>query len=72
MGKQSGSLNDLGSLLIARNLMLASAESCTGGLLGHLITNNPGSSDYYLGGMVTYSNEAKEKFLGVKSATLET
>lgn len=58
--------------MIARNLMLASAESCTGGLLGHMITNSPGSSDYYLGGMVTYSNEAKEKFLGVKSTTLET
>lgn len=51
--------------------MLASAESCTGGFLGHLITNSPGSSDYYLGGMITYANEAKEKLLGVKPATLE-
>lgn len=36
-----------------------------------MITNSPGSSDYFLGGLITYANEAKEKFLGVQSATLE-
>ena len=71
MEKYSDTLHDLGELLAAGNFMLASAESCTGGLLGHLITNSPGSSDYYLGGMITYANEAKEKFLGVRTATLE-
>jgi PncC family amidohydrolase len=62
----------LGSLLRERNLTLATAESCTGGLLGHLITNVPGSSDYYLGGMITYSNDAKEHLLGVKPETLQS
>ncbi|MDP3058330.1 MAG: nicotinamide-nucleotide amidohydrolase family protein, partial [bacterium] len=49
---------------------LAVAESCTGGLLGHLITNEPGSSDYYLGGIVGYSNEVKIRLLGVSPNTL--
>jgi len=47
------------------------AESCTGGLISHRITRIAGSSAYYYGGAVTYSNEAKVKFLGVKPATLE-
>ena len=72
MEKQSGILQTLGIMLAEKNLMLATAESCTGGLLGNLITNNPGSSDYYLGGMVTYANAAKERFLGVENSTLET
>lgn len=62
----------LGSILRESNLTLATAESCTGGLLGHLVTNVPGSSDYYLGGMVTYSNDAKERLLGVNPETLES
>lgn len=61
----------LGDLLRQMGLTLASAESCTGGLLGHLVTNVPGSSDYYLGGMVTYSNKAKAGLLGVRQETLE-
>jgi PncC family amidohydrolase len=61
---------ETGSLLKANGLWLATAESCTGGLLGHLITNIPGSSEYYLGGFITYSNNAKERFLGVKSSVL--
>jgi PncC family amidohydrolase len=59
-----------GCLLKKNGLWLTTAESCTGGLLGHLITNIPGSSDYYLGGFITYSNSAKERFLGVKSSVL--
>ena len=50
--------------------MLAVAESCTGGLIGHRITNIPGSSDYYLGSVTAYAYEAKERLLGVKHETL--
>ncbi|MBE3573100.1 MAG: competence/damage-inducible protein A [Moorella humiferrea] len=60
----------VGSILAERRLSLAVAESCTGGLLAHRITNIPGSSDYFLGGVVAYSNEAKIKFLGVAPETL--
>lgn len=62
---------EIGELLRAKHLTLATAESCTGGLLGHLITNVPGSSDYFLGGVITYSNGAKENLLGVQHETLE-
>ena len=48
-----------------RNLTLALAESCTGGLVGHLITEVPGSSAYFLGGAVTYAYQAKEQLLAV-------
>jgi PncC family amidohydrolase len=61
---------EIGSLLRERGLTLGTAESCTGGLVGHRITNVPGSSDYYLGGFITYSNEVKEQFLGVRHETL--
>ena len=60
----------IGELLRSKGLWLATAESCTGGLLGHLITAIAGSSDYYLGGFITYSNETKERWLGVAHATL--
>jgi len=50
---------------------LALAESCTGGYISHRITRVAGSSAYYLAGAVTYSNEAKMRFLGVKVSTLE-
>ena len=52
------------------NLKLVTAESCTGGLVGHRLTNVPGSSDYYLGGFLAYANEAKERLLGVRHETL--
>ncbi|MEJ2078874.1 MAG: competence/damage-inducible protein A [Acidobacteriota bacterium] len=55
----------LGRLLRSRALTLAAAESCTGGMLGELITEVPGSSDYFLGSVVTYSNQAKAGLLGV-------
>ncbi len=61
---------EIGSLLHAGGLTLAVAESCTGGLLGHRITEVPGSSDYFLGGIISYSNEAKENLLGVQHETL--
>jgi len=60
----------VGSLLAARGLSLVTAESCTGGLLGHRLTNIAGSSSYYLGGFVTYSNRSKEQLLGVSPGTL--
>jgi PncC family amidohydrolase len=60
----------IGQELIKSNLTLAVAESCTGGLVGHRITNVPGSSTYFLGGIVSYSNDAKERLLGVSHATL--
>ncbi len=50
---------------------IAVAESCTGGRLGDRITNKPGSSDYFLGGVVSYDNRIKEELLGVKRDTLE-
>lgn len=61
----------VGQLLAEKKQTLALAESCTGGLISHRITRIPGSSAYFYGGAVTYSNEAKVKFLGVNSATLE-
>jgi len=51
---------------------LATAESCTGGLIGHYITNIPGSSSYYLGGVITYSSTLKNTILGVPEAVLKT
>ena len=55
-----------------RGLKLATAESCTGGLVAALLTEIPGSSDVVERGFVTYSNEAKQELLGVPAATLET
>lgn len=60
----------LGPLLREQGLTLALAESCTGGLIGSLITDVPGSSDYFLGSAVTYAYAAKEKLLGVRHDTL--
>ena len=60
----------IGRLLLEKKLKLVLAESCTGGLISHRITNIPGSSEYFLGSLVSYSYEAKEEWLGVKAATL--
>ncbi len=57
-------------LLTEQKKTLALAESCTGGCLAHRVTNVPGASAVFLGGFVTYSNEAKQKFLGVRAETL--
>src|SRR5512147_2571893 len=62
---------EIGELLRQRGLRLAVAESCTGGLVGHRVTNVAGSSDYFLGGIISYSNKAKENLLGVRHETLE-
>ncbi len=60
----------VGRLLIERGVTLATAESCTGGLLGNRITNVAGSSEYFLGGVVSYSDAAKMNLLGVSQETL--
>jgi nicotinamide-nucleotide amidase len=60
----------VGALLGARGLTVAIAESCTGGLVSHAITRVGGSSAYFLGGAVTYSNGLKEKLLGVEAGIL--
>jgi PncC family amidohydrolase len=60
----------VGELLRAKDLTLSVAESCTGGLLGHRLTNVPGSSDYFMGGVVAYSYDAKERILHVRHDTL--
>ncbi|MEP7286165.1 MAG: CinA family protein [Chloroflexota bacterium] len=60
----------VGKLLAARKLTVAAAESCTGGLVLHRLTNVAGSSAYVIGGFVTYSNEAKIKFAHVSETTL--
>ena len=62
----------IGNLLRKRELKLALAESCTGGLIGDRITNVPGSSEYFLGGIVAYAYEAKVALLGVSWDTLNT
>jgi PncC family amidohydrolase len=60
----------LQGICLGRGLTVALAESCTGGLIASTITSVPGSSGYFLGGVVSYSNESKEAFLGVPAATL--
>lgn len=58
-------------LMIERSLTLATAESCTGGLIGHVLTEVPGSSVYYVGGLVSYNDSLKSSELGVGRGTLE-
>ena len=61
----------IGRLLLDKHQTLALAESCTGGYISHRVTRVAGSSAYYYGGAVTYSNETKMRFLGVRRQTLE-
>ncbi len=61
----------LAAKLLKARKTLVIAESCTGGLLGYLITTLPGASKWFKGGVVTYSNELKAALLGVKKATIK-
>ncbi len=60
----------VGSLLVKKNLTIGLAESCTGGLIGAALTSVPGSSRYFLGGIISYANHVKEKVLGVPEEIL--
>lgn len=60
----------LGKLLQKHNLTMGTAESCTGGYIGHRITTIPGSSAWFKGGIISYDNAVKEQQLGVSSSTL--
>jgi len=62
---------ELKELLLKKGLTLSTAESCTGGMVAARIVNVPGSSQYFLGGVVAYDNSVKVKLLGVKEETLK-
>ncbi|HLV35308.1 MAG TPA: CinA family protein [Spirillospora sp.] len=67
----TGSLEaQVGTALRERGWTISTAESCTGGLIMHRLTNVPGSSAYVLGGVVAYSNQVKQMLLRVKQGTL--
>ncbi len=61
----------IGKLLKSKNKTVSTAESCTGGYIAHLITSITGSSEYFEGSIVSYSNDVKKKMLGVSETTLE-
>ena len=61
----------VGRLLSEKGRTLSVAESCTGGLIGHRLTNVAGSSNYFLGGVVSYSNQSKADMLDVDSKTID-
>lgn len=63
---------EIGNLLRQKNLTLGTVESATGGLISHIITGVSGSSDYYKGSIIAYSNEIKIKVVGVKTDTIGT
>jgi nicotinamide-nucleotide amidase len=61
----------VGKLLRDKKQTVSTAESCTGGYISHLITSVEGSSDYYIGSIISYANSIKENFLNVDAATIE-
>jgi PncC family amidohydrolase len=66
-------LNDqIAASLVQHGWTLGTAESCTGGLIGDELTNRPGSSDYFKGGVISYENRIKQNLLGVRAETLAT
>jgi PncC family amidohydrolase len=70
MEKNQNLFEELRREMIGSNLTLSVAESCTGGLIAHRITEIPGASDYFDLGIVAYSNDAKMNLLGVREASL--
>jgi nicotinamide-nucleotide amidase len=72
VGRGDATLEEaLGKLLREKGLTLSAAESCTGGYLSKTVTDVPGSSGYFLGGVVSYSNGSKTRFLDVRESTLQ-
>jgi nicotinamide-nucleotide amidase len=70
--KDSQSLEDVISILLKKNnLKLATAESCTGGLVSNLLTNIPGSSDFFLGGVLSYSTNVKKEILNIPKKLID-
>ena len=63
--------NIIGEILISKGLTIATAESCTGGLLAGTLINYSGISSVFMEGVITYSNEAKMKRIGVSKDTLD-
>lgn len=70
-GELDAAARRLGRALVKRGWQMASAESCTGGLVGHVITQVPRSSDHYLGGIISYSNAVKGELLDVAADLIE-
>jgi PncC family amidohydrolase len=62
---------EIGDLLRQKGLTMGTVESATGGLISHLVTNTPGSSDYFKGAVTAYANETKTQVIGVKAETLK-
>ncbi len=62
---------EIGALLRKKSLTLGTVESASGGLISHMLTNVSGSSDYYKGSVISYSNEVKIRLVGVKEETLK-
>jgi nicotinamide-nucleotide amidase len=67
----AGIAEEIGDLLRRKGLTLGTVESATGGLIAHMVTAVPGSSDYFYGSVVSYSNEIKNRIINVKAETLE-
>lgn len=63
-------INQIHRFLIKNSKTIAVAESCTGGLLCEILTQNPGSSKYFILGIITYSNAAKQNFLNIPKAVI--
>lgn len=64
-------IKKLGQALEEQEMLLGTAESCTGGFIGHLLTNQPGSSGWYAGGVVVYSNALKMNLLKVQEKIIQ-
>lgn len=71
-GEERVLADEIGRLLKGKGLTISVAESCTGGRLGDAITDIAGSSDYFLGGVISYSNDSKQQLLGVDQSVLRS
>ena len=71
MNKASGKLKKIQELCLSKNIMITTAESCTGGYLSKLFTDISGSSEFYVGSVIAYSNSVKNELLNVPNDILE-